>query len=139
MSVLACATAPQGPAATTYRGSCMQMETVVIEAEFAAGRIEGRTIIGDLDEFEGLGDVQVAARSVSTKKVVFVISDSEGRFSLPRLEPDRYELSTCLDGFDSVEFTVRVSRTAEQGGFLLFLRPSEAGTGILDVRYDASE
>lgn len=117
----------------------MHMETAVFDGEFAAGRIEGRAVVGDGDDFEGLADVQVAARSLRTKRVVFVISDSAGRFTLPRLDTGDYEVSTCLDGFDSVEFTVRVAREAEQGTFLLFLPPSESGAGIIDVRYVAAE
>src|SRR5512143_1687478 len=94
---LACATAPQGPAGAAYRSSCMHMETVGFEAEYSASAIEGRTVVGDHDEFEGLPDVQVAAQSLSTKRIVFVVSDPTGRFALPRLEPGRYEVSTCLN------------------------------------------
>ena len=136
---LACATAPQGPAGATYRSSCMHMETGVFEGEYSASAIEGRTVVGAAGDFEGLPNVQVAVRSLSTQRVVFVVSDSTGRFALPRLEPGRYEVSTCLDGFDSVEFTARVAQTAKPGTFLLFLPASESGSGIIDVRYRVSE
>ena len=136
---LACATAPQGSVGAAYKSSCMGMVTVDFEAEYSASAIAGRTVVGDHDEFESLPNVQVAARSVSTKRVVFVVSDSKGRFALPRLEPGRYEVSTCLDGFDAAEFAVQVSDTARPGTFLLFLPASESGSGIIDVRYVESE
>ena len=96
--------------------------------------VAGRTLVEADSGPEALSDVQVAVKSIENGHVEFAVSGTDGKFSLGHLRPGLYEAWTCLDGYDGLEFRVRVAPDAPSGELQLLLAPSEA-VATRDVRF----
>ena len=129
-----CTEVPRGSVGMKFRSHCQQFEVVAFDKKYSARAVAGRTLVETDDGSEPLSGVQVAVKNLATKRVQFTVSGPDGRFSLPRLRPGLYETWTCFDGFDELEFKIRLAPDGPPGELLLLLGPSESG-GIRDVRF----
>ena len=117
-----------------FRSHCQGVEVLAFDREIATREVTGRTLVEPDNRAEPLPDVQVAVRSIENGHVTFAVSGADGTFSLGHLRPGVYEAWTCLDGYDGLEFRLRVAPDAPSGELQLFLAPSEA-VATRDVRF----
>jgi hypothetical protein len=87
------------------------------------------SVQNEVDPLEG---VQIAARNLLSDKLWHTVSDESGSFAIDSLPPGKYEVWTCLDGFDEIRFRFDLDSDSPTSHLDLYLGPSEA-SGRRDV------
>jgi hypothetical protein len=114
-----------------YRDHCLSFESLDFGHKTAAS-LGGRSWLRLGDESNALAGVQVAAREISTGRIRYTVSGSDGEFRIDGLPEGEYDVWTCLDGFDELRFTLVVDLESSVTLFDLYLAPSES-PGLRDV------
>lgn len=108
--------------AQTQATACRGPATVT-EAEKQVRQIRGTAVTADGGPVPG---VRVVVTDKEHPDRVYAAStDTAGRFGLEGIPAGAYTLKTCLEGFDTLEMPVTVSRGASPGRLVLTIRLSK--------------
>lgn len=110
---------------------CQPFESIDF-GSFSVSRLRGVTLFENQGEVRSLTRVQIAAQPAGEEKVLYVLSDMEGRFNMSNLSPGVYDVWTCKQGFDEVQFHITLAPGNEDSKLMVFMGLAE-GDGRRDV------
>lgn len=109
---------------------CASFEIVQF-GEFEAASLSGRTTTG-VRSVVPLPTVQVVAEHLDSGKTSKTLSSDVGRFRLEDLNPGKYQVWTCAEGYDGIQFQLLINPDSTVSGIDIHLAASESG-GVSDV------
>lgn len=110
---------------STFVDDCESFETI----EF--GQIEAVSLAGHVLVGAGppvpLRGVQVAAKRHDRGQVSFTVTSETGFFEIEGLAAGKYEVWTCAEGYDRIQFDLLLESNSATRGIDIYTGPSEAG------------